>query len=578
VIDLDGDGSMASVTVVPGLYELAYGRDLDGDGTLATAAIIGFPATQFPTWPHRPGLQATAGSIVTASYADADPSGVRLGTISVETTRPVITIISPADGSITSSLNPVIRVEVTDSDSGVIDDPEIVLEPLPDDIPERTGTDEAVAVADFWGNELPEGIAKAWRIVIGLTSGELTIRYHVTAEDKAGNKGRSEDLELTIVFAQGVTLTVNSTADVVDATPGDGDCDDGAGNCTLRAAIMESNAVAGADLIILPTGTYTLTLGSELVIEADLSLTGLGSGDTIIQAATSPDEATSRVFNISGGTVDISDVTIRNGTAGGTGGGISNSFSVLTLTDTVVRGNSVDGEGGGIYGHGILTVTNSTVSGNTAASGGGMSGLGRLTVTNSTVSGNTATNRGGGIFGVNVITAITNSTVSGNVAQDGGGISNDTGTVEIVSTIVAGNTALTGPGCSGPFTSLGYNIIGDVTDCNFTSSVGDLLGTGGSPIDPQLGSLQDNGGPTLTHALLPGSSAIDRVPVEDCIVTTDQRGVARPQGVACDIGAYEATHPLPIPSVARLGLVAMAVLVAVAMAWRLRRRTIPRQA
>ena len=79
-------------------------------------------------------------------------------------------------------------------------------------------------------------------------------------------------------------ITVDSTADAVDANPGDGVCDDGTGNCTLRAAIEQANS---GDAIVIPKGTYTLTLGSELAIDKSLTLRGAGLGDTIIQAATS---------------------------------------------------------------------------------------------------------------------------------------------------------------------------------------------------------------------------------------------------------------------------------------------------
>jgi hypothetical protein len=101
--------------------------------------------------------------------------------------------------------------------------------------------------------------------------------------------------------------------------------------------------------------------------------------------------------------------------------------------------------------------------------------------------------------------------------------------------------------CLDLFTSSGFNLIGDNSDCDFTPSIGDLVGNSSSPIDPLLGPLEDNGGPTLTHALLPGSPAIDAAgsgPAEGCYVTVDQRYTPRPTGFACDMGAYEAVIPL----------------------------------
>ena len=186
-----------------------------------------------------------------------------------------------------------------------------------------------------------------------------------------------------------------------------------------------------------------------------------------------------------------------------------------------------------------LVLTNSTVISNTSTgnSGGGINSYsGTLTLTNSTVSGNSALRYGGGIlnFGGGTLT-LSNSTVSGNSADiAGGGILNDVGTADMVNTIIAGNSAPTSADCSGFLTSIGHNLIGNNSGCGFTVITGDLVN-----IDSKLGPLQDNGGPTFTHALLPGSPAIDHVPPENCLVTTDQRGVARPQGVACDIGAFE---------------------------------------
>ena len=411
------------------------------------------------------------------------------------------------------------------------------------------------------------------------------------------------------------TIAVTSTGDAHDANTGDGTCDDGTGNCTLRAAIEQA---ASGDTITVPAGTYTLTLGSELAIDKSLTLTGAGSGDTIIQAATSSADATSRVFNITGGSVAISDVAVQNGNTAGVGGGIYNEDSgTVKISNSTVSGNTARSAGGGIVNsRGALTLINSTVSGNTARSGGGggiVNSRGALNLINSTVSGNTAGDSGGGInhflgvltmtnstisdntagagggirnFGTgNVIDStisgnsasggggiyndsgtlninngtvsgnsarsgggiynrgtlsLTNSTITGNVADtgSGGGIRHVSGTAELDNAIIAENTAATGPDCSGTLTSLGYNLIGDDTDCGFAPVTGDLVN-----VDPLLAPLQDNGGPSFTHALLPGSPAINHIPVEDCEVTTDQRGVARPQGAACDIGAFEFRVP-----------------------------------
>ena len=232
-------------------------------------------------------------------------------------------------------------------------------------------------------------------------------------------------------------------------------------------------------------------------------------------------------------------MTIKNGNSDFGGGVLIQTATTLTLINSTVSGNAASGDGGGIRNYGTLILTISTVSSNasTGNSGGGInSSSGTLTVTNSTISGNTARRYGGGILtwgGGNL--TLTNSTISNNTADiGGGGILNDVGTAgtaDLTNTIIAGNAAPTGPDCWGPPTSLGNNLDSDGT-CNLTAT-GDLRN-----IDPMLGPLQNNGGPTLTHALLAGSPAIDTGD-DTAAPHTDQRGVLRPQGLASDIGAYE---------------------------------------
>jgi hypothetical protein len=197
------------------------------------------------------------------------------------------------------------------------------------------------------------------------------------------------------------------------------------------------------------------------------------------------------------------------------------------------------------YRDGNVFIYNSTFSDNEALTqGGAIANLepARLTVENSTFTGNVArgygtyTSEGGAIYNGSVAT-ITFSTISGNRAQIGGGLFNlnasyAQGTMNVKGTIVANNpAAISGGDCAGVMISQGYNLESDGS-CNFQAP-GDLMG------DPLLGPLQLNDGPTETMALLPGSPAIDRIPTGDCMVNNDQRGVLRPQGVACDIGAFE---------------------------------------
>ena len=177
-------------------------------------------------------------------------------------------------------------------------------------------------------------------------------------------------------------ITVTKTGDT-----NDGFC--GVADCSLREAIGSGDS---GDSIIIPMGTYTLTLGTELVIDKSLTLTGVDSGDTIIQAAASSADATSRVFNITGGTIAISDVTIRNGKISASDDGGIRNLATVTLTNSTVTNNTVAGGsgGGGISNEAgaTLTITNSTVSDNTADFGGGIRNQGTLILTNTTVSGN----------------------------------------------------------------------------------------------------------------------------------------------------------------------------------------------
>jgi hypothetical protein len=331
-----------------------------------------------------------------------------------------------------------------------------------------------------------------------------------------------------------------------------------AGLGSLRQAILDTPAGGTVDFQPGLSGTITLS-GGELAISKDLTIAGPGADVITVSGNGSP----YRVFNIAATfTVAISGLTIANGRGFALGGGIMNN-GALTITNSAVSGNvtfsilETGGVGGGIYNHGALTVANSSISGNVASGGlpggygGGIASDGELTITNSTVSRNRASGlsaSGGGISGNGRLT-ITNSTVSGNAANvggygDGGGISGG-GTLR--NTLIAGNTADRSPDLSGGFTSQGHNLIGDGSGGSGLTDT-DLVGTAENPIDPLLGPLQYNGGPTLTMAPLPGSPAVDAGDNTDP-PAFDQRGPGydRIVGGVIDIGAFEvqigaATH------------------------------------
>ena len=273
------------------------------------------------------------------------------------------------------------------------------------------------------------------------------------------------------------------------------------------------------------------------------------------------------IFNAGGATLTLTDCTVSGNTAGGgsippsgnpiTGGGIRNSSSgSLTLTNTTVSNNTAH-VGGGIFNTGTLTVTGSTFSGNSAGvgvsttlplEGGGIYVNGPSTgntIINSTFSGNQAKDDGGGIANAGAL-SVSNSTFFGNIAQGGGALGGAVSalnhTLTLKSSILANSTGGNCVVSGGTLTSDGYNLS---TDASCPLGAGDKPAS--TPAGLDSAGLQNNGGPTQTIALLSGSAAKDAIPIASCTaiggsaVSTDQRGVARPQplGGACDIGAFE---------------------------------------
>ncbi|MFN2638209.1 MAG: choice-of-anchor Q domain-containing protein, partial [Gemmatimonadaceae bacterium] len=379
----------------------------------------------------------------------------------------------------------------------------------------------------------------------------------ISKSSNASGIKRSLALCLVLLVASGApllanTLTVKSTADAGGTCPG--------ADCTLRQAI--ASAASGDTIIFsLPANSAITLTSAELTISKNLTINGPGANLLTVQRSAAGGTPNFRIFNIAGSsTVTISGLTIANGNAfGNSGGGIYNiSTGTLTVTGCAISGNFANG-GGGIFNNGgTLTITNSTISGNSASngSGGGILNLqGALTITNSTISGNSAgSDFGGGIF--NNFTGkvtLTSSTIFGNSAASGGGgvcfafQPGFFGSVMAKNTIIALNTSSVDPDVSGPLTSLGFNLVGNEGDTMITPTTGDQIGTKNSPINPLLGPLQDNGGPTFTHALLSGSPAIEKGNSSGS--NTDQRGFARPvdtpfianasSGDGADIGAYE---------------------------------------
>ncbi len=318
------------------------------------------------------------------------------------------------------------------------------------------------------------------------------------------------------------TLTVqNSTIANNSAAYGGGISNEG--SATITASTVSNNTASDGGGGIANSGTPS-ALASLTVTGSSVSGNGGDFGAGIDNGY---------------GTVHLSGDTVSNNTtiSEGAGGGIYNGsnvngLSALTITGSTLSGNGAPGGVGGAIDNdlGTASVGYSLLSGNTAYSGGGVANSGTATVTSSSLVADNATQYGGGLDNsAGGSFSAAGTTVSGNGAgYEGGGIYN-AGTTTLTTTIVANSTS--GLDCSGPIVSTGYNLDDDGS-CGFG-------GTSLSDVPSGLSSsgLQNNGGPTQTIALVPGSSAVGAVPSSALCAGTDQRGAARP--VPCDIGAYD---------------------------------------
>jgi CSLREA domain-containing protein len=308
---------------------------------------------------------------------------------------------------------------------------------------------------------------------------------------------------------------------------------------TIRGGNEPSGAAGGGGVLNEGKATFTSTVISG-------NATGSGGGG---------------VSNGTGATSTFVDSTVTGNVAAASGGGVRNGSSAVSIfVDTTVSGNTTNVSGGGISNDGATNLSNSTVSGNISANDGGgvfNSSLATTTIVNSTISGNRANLSGGGVYGG--ATGLNNVTVSANAADtdanglgDGGGVAGTALTSR--NSIIGGNLdsspapAIVSPDCQGTLTSQGYNIISINSGCTGSPGPGDKIGAAGSPVSPGLAPLADNGGPTLTHALISASPAHNSgSPAQpggpgDACAATDQRGVPRPQGGRCEIGAFEAAE------------------------------------
>lgn len=267
-------------------------------------------------------------------------------------------------------------------------------------------------------------------------------------------------------------FTLDSTADTVDADPGDGTCADAAGACTLRAAVMEANALAGADTINVGAVAYPLTIAGadeeaaatgDLDITDDLTIIGADAATSSVDGG-----ALDRIFDILDGDVVIQNLTLTNGAVtaeGAKGGAIQVVVGTLTLSDSILTSSEAALAGGGLE----VTATTATLSDvdfsdNTAGANGGaihLTGDATATITDGTVTGNTADGEGGGFWNGSGTMSVNGTTFTTNVGagdsvldadpndiKGGGALFNNGGTLNVTDATITAGTA-TGAGGSG---------------------------------------------------------------------------------------------------------------------------------
>jgi CSLREA domain-containing protein len=380
------------------------------------------------------------------------------------------------------------------------------------------------------------------------------------------------------------TFTVNTTAD----TSVTGGCSSDPA-CSLRDAISRAGESPDPeDLVQVPAGNYTVSSG-ELVVfgSGTVTVRGAGARQTVVDAHQS-----SRVFNLEADRSVLEGMTVTGGNTNpmlggevpGDGGGVlAYEAEEAVLQGVAVSGNVASQNGAGVsappegVNKTVLTISNSTIAGNRVTGGaveglgGGVYALGKLSLVNSTVTGNSAESTGLVVQGGGVLLAIdpasaegsegtlVNSTIAGNsvgTAGLGGGLAvynpeptiGGSAALTVRNTIVAGNTGPAGASDCAPVATV-------TSDHNLSSDASCMFTDAGSKqnANPLLAGLANNGGETDTLALHPGSPAIDAGTNAGC-PATDQRGVARPQGSACDIGAFELVPPPPAAASADLRL------------------------
>ena len=389
--------------------------------------------------------------------------------------------------------------------------------------------------------------------IITLTSGKLTITHDLTILGTGVSNltiSGNNDSGVFEISGTGTDTNINGLK-IVNANDGFGSIllNSNASLSLTNSAVSDNTGLVGG---IFNRGNLSLTnttvsdnrgssLGGGIFNKGNLNLTGSTVSNNYVYDA-------DFLPSYGGGIFNTGKLTI-------TGSTVSSNYLRSTLE--IERGGSgqylTDSYGGGIYNTGNLSIIGSTVSNSSATYGGGIFNQGTFNLNNSTVSGNSSYIEGNGISNKGTLT-LTNSTITNNDIEQyyssdglsyggkGSSVFNDShGSVIVGNTIIAGNFGLKGD-VSGNFTDTGNNLIGNSTgSTGFTTST--LVGTSANPINPKLTPLQNNGGATLTHALLADSPAINagKNALIPAGITTDQRGAGfdRISQGTVDIGALE---------------------------------------
>ena len=382
-----------------------------------------------------------------------------------------------------------------------------------------------------------------------------------------------------LTSAGGGGIELDGTLTLQDSIVSDNSSGFGAGISVSRLGNLDVLRTTFVNNIASSSGGAVFVEGRATFLETSMSGNSSAKGGAAFVSAmgsTVQGRATFRESSMTGNhsgdggaiyaiaSLELINCTISGNTAASDGGGIWN-FGQSSIVSSTVSGNTASRDGGGISNFGQSTVANSTISGNAASGdGGGTYNFGQSFVVNSTISGNTSNANGGGIANEDGATWLYNASIIANDAShdrnppggSGGGVYNKPGKrLVATNSLIAANTTLDSPivdDCNGTLEVYGWNLLADYGGCSFS---GNGTAARGLVSTNTIGPLANNGGPTMTHALLAGSEAIDATTAQGCVgptlalLATDQRGAPRIAGAECDVGAYEYGSVVPATDV-----------------------------